>query len=342
MGKVCLTVIGYFRPILKRLLACALNCRTATSLGKGERYSLVQGDNRERKMRAIEIDLDDRVTQRVPSPGRCIYCPEAHTKLTDEHVIPYALAAHTLILEKSCCIDCQGIIQRYEQEVLRKQLGNFRTQVDAPTRDKKGRQTELTLRFVEVNSKGEKVRDLGSRALPHSEAPIALNLWSSPPPRLLRDLNLTIDESGRPWTFVEMEVASKLCRMVASEEGVEHVALKLGEVNRHHFLRWLAKTAHAYAVTVLGPDAFEPWLLDVILNRSDDVAQFVGDVADPSPFPPHPAHTFQISLGKAREGPADGCVVVRIQLYPMLNSPSHIVVVGRAVEGNRSHFPAAD
>src|SRR3546814_9351920 len=74
---------------------------------------------------------------RLPSPGQCIYCGNSKSNLRHEHVIPYALAANTMILEKSCCETCQNVIQRYEQEVLKKQLGVFRTQVDAPSRSRK-------------------------------------------------------------------------------------------------------------------------------------------------------------------------------------------------------------
>src|SRR3546814_20200040 len=74
---------------------------------------------------------------RLPPPGQCIYCGNSKSNLRHEHVIPYALAANTMILEKSCCETCQNVIQRYEQEVLKKQLGVFRTQVDAPSRSRK-------------------------------------------------------------------------------------------------------------------------------------------------------------------------------------------------------------
>src|SRR3546814_10031562 len=57
---------------------------------------------------------------------------------------------------------------------------------------------------------------------------------------------------------------------------------KSGQVSRllHH--RSLAKTAHAFTAASYGLDAFEPYLLDLIVCRSDDVAEFVGD----DPFDP--------------------------------------------------------
>ena len=280
-----------------------------------------------------EYDLIDYPVRRVPSPGQCIYCGGKGIPLTDEHVIPYALAANTLILEKSCCIPCQRIIQRYEQEVLKKQLGDFRAQVDAPTRSRKERALDVALQFAEVNIAGQPIRDLGVRRIPMSDAPLALNLWTSPPPSLLRgEDEQPIDETGRPWTYVEVERAVALSRIVAAETGAEHVSVKIGEVNRLHYLRSLAKTAHAYAAAEIGVDAFEPMLRDVILCRSNDVAQYVGGDFGSSPIDLHIAQTVQISIAEVAEGPSRGLLVVRIQLYPSLGSPAHLVVLGRALK----------
>lgn len=70
-------------------------------------------------MKFTEFDLEQQDGNRRPSAGICIYCFDATSDLTDEHVIPFALAANTLVLEKSCCVKCQHIIQPYEQEVLK-------------------------------------------------------------------------------------------------------------------------------------------------------------------------------------------------------------------------------
>jgi hypothetical protein len=280
-------------------------------------------------MRVAEFDLGKPNGISRPSPGICIYCFSASSDLRDEHVIPYALAANTLILKKSCCGNCQNIIQPYEQEVLKKQLGNFRAQIDAPTRNPKSRQTSVKYNFSEIDTTGLIIRDLGSRSLPLVNAPMVLNLWSSPQPNYGLPPAQSDNGIGVPWTFRDEVVLQQLCRKVAEETGAKNVGLKLGEVNREHYLRFLAKVAHAYAAAELGPDGFEPFLLDVILKRSNDLGLYVGDSLGKSPFGENPAHTLQISLGESEGGPPKGCLVVRIQLYPMFNSPSHIIIVGR-------------
>lgn len=287
-------------------------------------------------MQLSEFDLERHEAERVPSPGICIYCREVTEGLTDEHVIPYALAANTIILERSCCLACQSEITRYEQDVLRDQLGIFRAQIDAPSRTRrKKRPTHASIRFVEVDAFGKFMRELLTKTFPIAELPIIFNLWQSPPPTILQEPARTLSQ---PWSFVEKDVAIRMCREVAEQTGAVNVAMKLGEVNRENYLRSLAKTAHAFATARFGLNAFEPYLTDIILNRSNDLERFVGDLPGHSPFEDHPAHTMQMSAGEIPDGPAAGLLVVRIQLYPRLKSPEHMVIVGKSKEDIGARF----
>lgn len=289
-------------------------------------------------MKLHEANLDAPDPIYLPSPGLCIYCCGGAGDLTDEHVIPYALGANSFVLRKSCCKVCQQIIQPYEQEVLKKQLGIFRAQVNAPTRRKKDRPTQVTFEFIEVDSQGTKIRDLGTRSYPFEEAPVVLNLWSAPPPRFGNAPVSSGSDLGEPWTWMDRAIAEDICRGVAEETEAKNVAMNLGQVNRKHYHRALAKTAHAFAVSQLGHDGFEPFLPDIILSRSDDVSLYVGDITADSPSSSSYAHTFQIFLGESLDGPAKGCLVSRIQLYPWLDSPVHLVIVGRATDVTRARL----
>jgi hypothetical protein len=282
-------------------------------------------------MKTSEFDLETRQGQRLRSPEQCIYCGVQGQKLNDEHVIPYALGANAYVLEGSCCQNCQSIIQPYEQEVLKKQLGTFRAQVEAPTRRRKDRPTEVSYRFKEVDGSGKFVRDLGHRSRPIAEAPLVLNLWSSPPPSICLDDPLNQDH-GRSWSYYEAAALRRMCQKVSEETGAKNVAVHLGELNRVSYLRSLAKTGHAYASTVLGIGSFDPLLLDIILCQSDDVSHYVGDLHEPETLDDDQAHTLQIYLGVPEEGPIARHIVVRLQLYPALRSPVHLVVVGRPNE----------
>ena len=281
------------------------------------------------KLGVHELYKSDNI--RLPSPGRCIYCGDEKSELRDEHVIPYALAANTMILEGSCCEICQNIIQRYEQEVLKKQLGIFRAQVDAPTRSRrKDRITHVDVQFMEVDVSGRPLRDLGVRSIAVADLPLAIHLWQSPMPRRLRSRLKPEKEQGRPWSFVDSDGINALCQKVRDETGAQHVAYMSGQVSRLHYLRSLAKTAHAFASAQYGVDAFEPYLLDLILCRSDDVAEFVGDDPFEAPVDHQEKHTLQIFLGEPKGGDEQGLIVARFQLYPTLGSPAHLVLVGKA------------
>ena len=287
-----------------------------------------------------EHDIDDTPARRLPSCGKCIYCGATGVALNEEHVIPYAIAKNATILEGACCETCQKIIQHYEQEVLKKQLGVFRAMVEAPTRNKKDRPQSITLPLVEHDGKGRTLRELGNREIPITDGPLILNLWQSPPPRILNEKIDTADAKGRPWRYVEARRADPILHAAAAEFGVAHVGFKLPDVNRLHYLRVLAKTAHAFVAAELGPDSFQPFLTDIILNRSNDVAEYVGDKAGVASLEGATGHSFKITMGETPSslGPAAGLIVVFMQFWADLGSPPHLIVVGKPLINMQAHF----
>lgn len=290
-----------------------------------------------------EYDVVSGPARHLPSPGKCIYCGATGVKLTDEHVIPYALGKDATILDKACCETCQKIIQRYEQEVLKKQLGVFRAMVEAPTRRPRDRPKTVVLPLVEVDKAGRKVRDLGQRTISIEDAPLILNLWQSPPPQILNERCDPANAEGRSWHFIERKVADPLLQKVALEEGVSFVDIKLEPVNRLHYLRSLAKTAHAFVAAELGVDAFEHFLTDVILCRSDEVGKYVGDVSGVASLEGATEHTFKITIGEVipdGDRIAKGMIAVFMQLWGDLGSPPHIIVVGKTLVDMEDRFSA--
>ncbi|WP_155936717.1 hypothetical protein [Mesorhizobium ciceri] len=288
----------------------------------------------------MEYNIDESRARNIPSPGKCIYCGITGVKLTDEHVIPFAIGKDATILDKSCCEVCQKIIQPYEQAVLKHQLGHFRAMVESPTRNKRDRPNMVTLEFVEVNDKGQAIRDLSSQVIPLSEAPLILNLWQSPPPRMLRVPDDPPDGEGRAWHYIEKKIADPILAAIASVAGARNVGIKLGRVNRLHYLRTLAKIAHAYAAAELGPDAFKPFLTEIILKRSDDVGRYVGDMAGVASLEGPTGHDYKITLGEVPEeaGFGKGIIVVFMQFWADLGSPPHLVVVGEALIDLKAQF----
>lgn len=167
-------------------------------------------------------DMELREAVRKPSPGRCIYCGDDQGKLTDEHVVPYALGAHTVIFEEASCVACAQTIQKYEQRILRGQLGVFRARIDAPTRNRKDRPTHQDLHFVEVDRQGQQIRDLGSKSFAIDDAPLNLSVWQLAPPRILGEQLAETEHTGRPWASIarsesQTALAMRLAREVAEE-----------------------------------------------------------------------------------------------------------------------------
>lgn len=287
-----------------------------------------------------EHDIDNTPARRIPSPGKCIYCGVSNVKLNEEHVIPYAIGKNATIFEGACCDGCQKIIQRYEQEVLKKQLGVFRAMVEAPTRNKRDRAKSITLPLVEYDDAGRIVRELGDREIAIENGPLILNLWQSPPPRILGERIEPGTAEGRAWRYVEARRADTILNAAASELGIARVGFKLPDVNRLHYLRVLAKTAHAFVAAELGPDAIQPFLTDLILNRSDDLGEFVGHMAGVASLEGASGHSFKITIGETPSslGPAAGLIVVFMQFWADLGYPPHLVVVGKPLIDLQAHF----
>ena len=120
----------------------------------------------------------------------------------------------------------------------------------------------------------------------------------------------------------------RLAREVAEETGAEHVAIKVDEINREDFLRFLVKTAHAFAVFVEGLDKFRPLTTDLIVGRDNNLAEYIGGSPINPEYESGPASMTELSLGVVKGGPAAGYTAVYIRLYPMLGTPPHVVVVG--------------
>lgn len=290
-------------------------------------------------MQLSEIDLDTYSREVIPSPGKCIYCGRIDAELTEEHVIPYALAANVLSIAKACCETCQRIINHYEQAFLSRQIGPFRSAIGAPSRTKpKKRRTHVRFTFTEININGQHLRDLGYREILLAEAPLVLPLWQSPPPSILELPVGAGTKTGRRWIYQQTEKIDAIAAEVGKEKGAPIVKTKIGEVSREDYLRWLAKTAHGFAVAKFGLDAFDPFLLDIILNRTHDMERYVGnapsEISEDLPGGGEPGkeskYTLRIFGGQETMGTAAGFIVVVIQVYPFVGSPTHLVVVGRA------------
>src|SRR5689334_22057896 len=60
--------------------------------------------------------------------GKCIYCGDDKSPLSDEHIIPDGLGGN-LILVKASCFSCAKITGNVEQQVLQRTFGAVRAEL---------------------------------------------------------------------------------------------------------------------------------------------------------------------------------------------------------------------
>ncbi|MBB3941456.1 hypothetical protein GGR39_003133 [Novosphingobium fluoreni] len=298
-------------------------------------------------MKLDEIDLDSYNRIQLPSLGKCIYCYDDENKRTEEHIIPYAIGENTVSILDARCDNCQIIINKYEQGFLSKQIGPFRGAIGAPSRTRKKKKrlqehhTHMRFTFTEIDWTGKYIRDLGYRLIPFTQAPLVLPLWTSPPPTILGLPVRAGSEMGESWLYQEKDKLAALAKDVGTEKGAFIVKTQTGVVSREHTLRFLAKTAHAWAAAQFGLDAFDPFLTDIVLNKAHDMERYIGN-APPYMYENMPelgklvegeGHIFRIVGGRETIGDMSDCLFTLIQLYPMVNSPVHLIVVGKVKPG---------
>lgn len=272
------------------------------------------------------LDMDAGERQTFPSIGRCIYCGASGVKLTDEHVIPFALVGNTVLFKKAVCERCRKVTHAYEERVLREMFGNLRVQLDAPTRRPNERVYTLHHTFRLLDAAG---RVIGERVIQRTwdNSPVACPSWHAPEPGYLHGHAKTSTIAGREWAYLG-PTGRPFVKAAAAEIGHSGpIAYRVGNVLPEDYLRFIAKVTHAYAVALFGYDAFEHWLAPIILCEDDAISYLVG--GHPKVAPPVPGGSaFKIDFGHPVDGM--GVLLAQVRLFEFLGTPEHLVVVGKA------------
>jgi hypothetical protein len=253
----------------------------------------------------------------------CIYCSDGRIKeatkrkLEAEHIIPFGLGG-LQILPRSSCKKCATITGKFEGTVQRMMLGPTRIRMGLPTRRPDERPTELTLFLSEPNGSGSE-----ERKIPAHEFPFVIPGLILPPPGILTGERRHNKIVGESWIGYADEKVTK----IHLETGK---AVRVATFNNLLFSQMLAKIAHAYAVAEWGFHSFRPLLLDLILNRTDTIAYWVGGSG-----PVKPADTTGLHRLELRREILLGTeyVVCYIRLFCNFGTPEYRVVVGTWNEG---------
>jgi hypothetical protein len=238
--------------------------------------------------------------------NRCIYCGATEVKLTNEHILMYALGGRE-VLPKASCRPCAVVTGQIEQFVARDMWGGFRVMSGMQSRNNKKK--AVTNYPLIVQALDEIPRRI---LIPVKEMPGALVFPKLPLPVFLTGQAFdTYDAIGTIFNADELH-------KYAGQR------MHLPPINLQLFARFLAKIAHAFATAELGIGNFTPLLSEVILGRHPQPSHFIGSLNADLPAEentyrmtlidfPYESHTYK---------------AVTLRLFGMFGMPEYIVITG--------------
>lgn len=252
---------------------------------------------------------------RIASKGKCIYCGDTTTPLTDEHIVPFALGGHHVIVDASCQ-KCAEITGRFEQDVARGMWGDARVAYAGPSRRKKLRPKDIVL--TDPDDPRHRIK------VPFSEYPAPIIFYTMATAGLLSGLACDTDTSAM-WGFSAVSDHDK------NVEFEKKFGMKLTAKFRNmpeSFARMIAKIGYGQVLTALDLDDFNAICVPYILGQKKNLSYIVGSLM--SSRPP------DVSMGYVLR--TFGCgdhdrllLVAEVRLYANNQTPVYHVVVGDVV-----------
>jgi hypothetical protein len=244
--------------------------------------------------------------------SRCIYCG-ATDQLSDEHIIPYSLNGNLVLRDASCGV-CAATTGAIEQHLCDTIFQAIRLHQYFRSRGKRPRPDSLFLS-----------KDGESFKIPASDHPgwLVLPIFSLPsfPGE---------GESG-------IRVAGAVSWLTAEDAIHRHAALPEGTGLSAKFKpdrlgRMLAKIAHSYSVLYLGPDGFLPFPPDIILDRGENIAKYVGGTGTIQKSAILPTQLHQIEIDFTTDEVGRKALYCRIRLFSNHeSSPTYVAFTGYLV-----------
>lgn len=247
----------------------------------------------------------------------------------EEHIIPYALNG-AMVLPMASCKNCEKETHSYEYTVCRRIFGNFRIRYNVRTRRKKDRPSHIEIGTISDDGTP------GKTLVPATEHPVTLFLYKFEESDYLKGNK----EEDAKFNWVPISIFSKkeLDELIEKYNWDRQLQVKTVPVE---FARMLAKIAYSFAVAEVTLKGFTPFpqLIDVILNRNNNISWLIGGDWDiPAPDPAgfhHMGMTYVV-----RDGYVD--VIVEIRLFPAFETPLYRVVVGRVDLNNQEQKQLLD
>ena len=255
------------------------------------------------------------------SPGKCIYCGKKD-KLSDEHIIPFALGGN-LILEQSSCPECAKITSAFELTCSRTMYGPLRLLYDLPTRRPQKRPKRLPLKAKFSSNETEYQTVLIEQnkfpfliTFPYFDTPGVVNenqIHQSGGPKSKR---LWIRGASPYYSFRDL-----MEKLLSDLKAYEIFPESKAEIPA--FCKLLAKIAHSFAVAEIGLSGFKPVLEPIIItDQLSHCMHYIGSIGNDEP-PKNILHDLRIL-----EFHNINAILVKIRLLCKLGTPTYIVAVG--------------
>jgi hypothetical protein len=253
--------------------------------------------------------------------GVCVYCG-SRDKLSDEHVLPYALGGN-LVLQRASCEACRIITGSLEQKLLRGHWWpqRYRTGLQSRTKHKERMPVGITI----IQESGSEL----SAQLPLEEQTVFIEFGMAAPSVLQGRI-----AEGEPFSTVPtMRFLGKYPNsyFVGDQrhwlKSKEQIRLPI-DFSAVELTRFLAKVAHCYALSKRGMDCCSEFFLPkIVLGHTDGASTYVGGASSEVIGKRLPGNELHALLDR-RNG---DFLTVYIQLFRLIGDPPPIyeVVVGR-------------
>ena len=246
------------------------------------------------------------------SKGHCIYCGATGTRLTDEHVVPYALGGKHLI-DKASCDKCQKITGRIEQAVARGMWGDARIAFNAPTRRPRERPVQFSIPTTEAGQT--------PIVIPYADYPAAMVFYWMDRAGIFQGLPPDVDLS-KLWILKAIFDKSKADNFHRQHPNRLVVRWRHEPEN---FARMLIKIGYCQVLTELNTSDFDEFATPYIVGNKPNPSFIVG--GNPSAIPDM---TFGYYLSTSGFGTIDQMVIVaNVKLYSNLETPIYHIAVGQ-------------
>ena len=265
------------------------------------------------------------VSRQSPYIGRCIYCGDRDSKLSNEHAIPYGLNGNWTLLKASCKV-CADITHRFERDTLKCLYPMIRIGLKLSSRRKKKMLSTLPLELEYQGQKRIEQVDLSNYPL-FIPSPIF-----SPPMIISNDYDISNFKIEMALNYAFGPTFDEVAKKFAP---VDFVGSRINFAPEY-FARTLAKIGYCAGVYCFGLDALRnSELPQIILGQNRSVFKYVGGWHE-KPVCDQPGLHF-IKLRSSNIG-----IHANIRLFSQFNCPEYHVFLGQIDSRIKNSFWKAE